>query len=150
VVIPTALPGVVTGALLALSRAAGETAPVLLVVGVSGVVSWSPSAQTTTLPLLTFLDYNSSYSSQQGEAWGIALVLITIVLALNLSSRFLSSERGVRFLKSLPGKVTSFVILNALLFTIGFKIAGALIGWSIVVLEAVVIGRSLWNHFRTA
>ena len=54
VVIPTALPGLVTAVLLAFSRAVGETAPILWVIGASTVVSWNPRKEMASMPLQIF------------------------------------------------------------------------------------------------
>lgn len=92
VTFPTALPGVVTGVLLALSRALGETAPVLLVIGVASTASWAPFNQQTTMSLQIY-DFreNGSYQSQFNAAWGVALALVAVVLVINISSRLLSA-----------------------------------------------------------
>jgi phosphate transport system permease protein len=93
VVIPAARPGIVTGTLLALARAMGETAPLLLIIGATYSSSWdtNPFKSMSALPTLTYYYSSSSYPSQREAAWGVALVLVLIVLILNLTSRFISA-----------------------------------------------------------
>ena len=91
VIIPTALPGLVTAVLLAFSRAVGETAPILWVIGASTVVSWNPKKEMASMPLQIFQSATSPYVSLREEAWGIALLLVVIVLVINLGSRLLAA-----------------------------------------------------------
>ncbi len=94
VVIPTALPGVITGVLLAFARAVGETAPVLLVVGptISNTFGWNPLHPMTPMPLLIYGYSSSQYPSQRAAAWGVALTLVFLVFVLTTASRFISSR----------------------------------------------------------
>jgi len=87
-VLPAAAPGIITGALLAIARAAGETAP-LLFTGF-GNRSWNldPTQPMSALPLIVFHDALTPYPALQEQAWGAALVLVALVLAVNLSSRW--------------------------------------------------------------
>jgi phosphate transport system permease protein len=87
VIIPTALPGLITAVLLSLSRAVGETAPILWVIGASTVVSWNPTREMASMPLQIFQSATSPYTSLRQEAWGIALFLVVVVLFINLGSR---------------------------------------------------------------
>ena len=91
VTIPTATPGLITAVLLALSRAVGETAPILWVIGASNVVSWDPRHEMASMPLLIFQSATSPYTSLRDEAWGIALTLVVIVLFINLGSRLIAA-----------------------------------------------------------
>jgi len=91
VVIPTALPGLITAVLLALSRAVGETAPILWVIGASTIVTWNPMHEMASMPLQIFQSSTSPYTSLRAETWGIALTLVIIVLFLNLGSRLLAA-----------------------------------------------------------
>ena len=77
VVLRQALPGVVTGNLLALARGVGETAPLLFTV----------AAQTSALTLVIFTQSTQAYSSAQKTAWGAALVLLCIVFVLSAAAR---------------------------------------------------------------
>lgn len=92
VIIPVALPGVITGVLLSLARAMGETAPILLVVGASGNWSWNPIHPMSALPLLTYDYSGSQYPSQRAAAWGVALTLVAMVMVLSLGARFVSAR----------------------------------------------------------
>lgn len=87
VVLPIARPRIFTGIFLAFSRAVGETAPVLFVIGASNFVGWSATGQATTLPTMLYQYLTSSYPSQREACWGIALVLLVAVLLMNLASR---------------------------------------------------------------
>jgi phosphate transport system permease protein len=92
VIIPAALPGMVTGILLSLARAMGETAPLLLVIGASGDWTWSPLKQMSALPLLTYNYSGSQYPSQRAAAWGVALTLVVMVMILSLAARLAAAR----------------------------------------------------------
>ncbi len=87
VIFPTALPRIMTGIFLALSRTVGETAPVLFVTGSSALVSWNLNKGATTLPAAIWnnLQQGSPYAAL--ECWGIALVLILFVFFFNILGR---------------------------------------------------------------
>ena len=87
VVIPAAKSRIFTGIFLAFSRAVGETAPILFVVGASDLVRFNPNAQATTLPSLMWNYLIGSYPSERASCWGIALVLMAVVLFFNVLSR---------------------------------------------------------------
>jgi phosphate transport system permease protein len=87
-VLPAAAPGVITGALLAVARAAGETAPLLFTAFGAHVLQLDPSAPMQALPLTVFKYAQLPYKSLQDQAWGAALVLIVLVLGVNLVSRW--------------------------------------------------------------
>jgi phosphate transport system permease protein len=91
VIIPAALPGMITGILLSLARAMGETAPLLLVIGASGDWTWNPLKQMSALPLLTYNYSGSQYPSQRAAAWGVALTLVVMVMILSLGSRLVAA-----------------------------------------------------------
>ena len=92
VTLPVAAPGVITGVLLSLARAMGETAPILLVVGASGVWDFNPLHPISALPLLTYNYSGSQYPSQRAAAWGVALALVTMILILSLTARIVSAR----------------------------------------------------------
>jgi phosphate transport system permease protein len=94
VIVPTALPGVVTGVLLALARAVGETAPVLLVVGptISNLWAWTPAKPMTPMPLLIFGYSQAQFPSQRAAAWGVAFALVALVVILTVTSRLVSNR----------------------------------------------------------
>jgi phosphate transport system permease protein len=87
-ILPAAAPGVITGALLAVARAAGETAPLLFTAFGNPLWSIDPTHAMSALPLIVFRDALTPYKELQDQAWGAALVLVTMVLAINLASRW--------------------------------------------------------------
>ena len=88
IVLPTALPGIVTGVMLAISRVMGETAPVLLTVFGNPSINTNPfSGPQASLPLFVFTEVQQASDSAVQRAWSAALVLIIIVLLLNLIAR---------------------------------------------------------------
>jgi phosphate transport system permease protein len=87
-ILPAAAPGVITGGLLAVARAGGETAPLLFTAFGNHILVLSPDQPMQALPLTVFKYALLPYKSLQAQAWGAALVLIVIVLAVNLVSRF--------------------------------------------------------------
>ena len=93
VVLPVARPGIVSGIVLALSRAVGETAPVLFVIGGSSKVGWSPTSSISSLPFYIYGEITSQYAANRSEAWGIALLLVVTVFALSITSRLLATRK---------------------------------------------------------
>ncbi len=93
VVLRTALPGIVTGALVAVARIAGETAPLLFTA--LGNQFWSTELDQpiAALPLQIFTYAISPYDEQHALAWAGALVLIGIVLVISLVARFATRSR---------------------------------------------------------
>jgi phosphate transport system permease protein len=90
VVLPTSLAGIVTGVVLAISRVIGETAPLLVVAGATdGVNTNLFDGRMTTLPVFIFSQYAASTPVGYQRAWGGALVLIALVMALNLIARII-------------------------------------------------------------
>jgi phosphate transport system permease protein len=90
VVLPTALPGMVTGVLLAVARAAGETAPLLFTAGATLKTSASLSSFMNSLPVQIYSDVTSPTASVEHRAWGAALALVAMILLLNLIARLVS------------------------------------------------------------
>jgi len=93
IVLPAALTGIVTGIILAISRAIGETAPVLLVIGGGYINSWKPLDSVSALPLSIYENAKSEWPSLRTEVWGIALVLVVFVFVLSLSARIWASRK---------------------------------------------------------
>ncbi len=90
VVLPTAIGGVITGVVLAMSRVIGETAPLLVVAGATDGVNFNLfDGRMTTLPVFIYSQYAQSTPAGYERAWGGALVLIAIVMVLNLIARAL-------------------------------------------------------------
>jgi phosphate transport system permease protein len=88
VVLPAALPGIITGILLALSRIAGETAPLLFTALNNRFFSTSVTQPIGTLTVQVFTYATSAYKDQQRQAWAGALVLVSLVLICSLLARF--------------------------------------------------------------
>jgi phosphate transport system permease protein len=93
IVLPAAVTGIVTGIILAVSRAIGETAPVLLVIGGGYINSWKPLDPVSALPLSIYENAKSQWPSLRTEVWGIALVLVVFVFVLSLSARIWASRK---------------------------------------------------------
>lgn len=90
VVLPTALGGIVTGVVLAISRVIGETAPILVAAGFTNSVNTNLfDDRMMTLPVFIFTQYSQSTPKGEAYAWGGALVLIIIVMLLNLFARII-------------------------------------------------------------
>jgi phosphate transport system permease protein len=90
VVLPTAIGGVITGVVLAISRVIGETAPLLVVAGATDGMNFNLfDGRMTTLPVFIYSQYAQSTPAGYERAWGGALVLIAIVMVLNLIARAL-------------------------------------------------------------
>jgi phosphate transport system permease protein len=92
VVLPTSLSGLVTGALLAIARGSGETAPLLFTVATANALTFSPSQQMNSLPIQIYNDIQSPNSAIVSRAWGAALVIVTLILLLNLIARVASAR----------------------------------------------------------
>jgi phosphate transport system permease protein len=88
VVLPTSLSGLVTGALLAIARGAGETAPLLFTAFGAQVATGNLGGPMNTLPLQIYGDIQSPKNSVVDRAWGAALTLVVMILLLNLIARF--------------------------------------------------------------
>ncbi len=87
VVLPTALPGLITGSLLAIARGMGETAPLLFTTAGAFGLTASLGQQMNALPLQIFTDITSPRNVIVARAWGAALTLVAMVLILNLVAR---------------------------------------------------------------
>ena len=90
IVLRTALPGIVTGALVAIARIAGETAPLLFTA--LGNQFWSTALDEpiAALPLQIFTYAISPYETAHSQAWAGALVLILIVLIISLVAKYVT------------------------------------------------------------
>jgi phosphate transport system permease protein len=87
-ILPAAAPGVITGALLAVARASGETAPLLFTSLGNTLFKVDPTQAMQALPLTVYQYALLPYRSLQDQAWGAALVLVVMVLGINLLSRW--------------------------------------------------------------
>jgi len=89
VVLPTALPGIVTGVLLAIARAAGETAPLLFTAAVVNDTTFNVNNRMNSLPALIFQNVGQAQDRLVQMAWGAALTLVAMVLVLTLLARMI-------------------------------------------------------------
>jgi len=92
IVLPAARRGIVTGALLATARAAGETAPLLFTAFGNQYWSWDPRQPIAALPLQIFAYAISPYDDWQRQARAGALLLVGLVLLLSTGARLLTSR----------------------------------------------------------
>jgi phosphate transport system permease protein len=93
VVLPTAIGGIVSGCLLAVARAAGETAPLLFTILTVTTVNKNVfSGPTTALPAQIFANATSPYNGAQARAWGAALTLIVIAFVLLVGARIITAR----------------------------------------------------------
>jgi phosphate transport system permease protein len=95
VVLPTAAAGLTTGSMLAVARAAGETAPLLFTALGSQYISFKITQPMSALPLEIYSGATSPFPQQIQRAWAGALTLIALVLAFTLVARFVAARRGV-------------------------------------------------------
>jgi phosphate transport system permease protein len=98
IVVPTALPGIISGILLALARVMGETAPVLVLVGYARSINFDVfEGNMASLPLLIYTELINPEEAGRLRVWGAALTLILIVavmyLAAALVNRYLTRNR---------------------------------------------------------
>lgn len=93
VVLPAAIGGIVSGALLAVARAAGETAPILFTIGTVEATNANVfSGSNTTLSYQAFIDALEPYTGAQARGWGAALALIVIAFILMIVSRLVTAR----------------------------------------------------------
>jgi phosphate transport system permease protein len=93
VVLPAALPGIVSGCLLAVARAAGETAPLLFTIGAA--TAYNPHLFTeanTALSVQIFGNATSSFAAAQDRAWGAALTLVVLTFTLTVVARVVAAR----------------------------------------------------------
>nr|WP_300339800.1 phosphate ABC transporter permease PstA [Actinomyces sp.] len=100
VVLRTAIAGITTSVMIAIARVIGETAPLLITVGLPQTTNFNPFEGTmATLPTLVYNQYSRADAAAFERAWAGALTLIIIVMLLNLLARAVSyyfSPRGGR------------------------------------------------------
>src|SRR5262249_18729428 len=97
VVLPPAAPGIVSGALLAVARAAGETAPLLFTVGAA--TEYNPHIFTeanTALSVQIFGNATSSFVAAQERAWGAALTLVLLTFLVTLVARLFTARFALK------------------------------------------------------
>jgi phosphate transport system permease protein len=94
VVIPTSIAGIASGITLAIARVIGETAPLLVAVGLTTALNFNAfDGRMATLPVFSYLSYATPGVPREPyleRAWTAALVLIIIVMVLNLLARLIA------------------------------------------------------------
>jgi len=93
VVIPTAKGGIATGVVLAMARAAGETAPLVLTALGNQFFSYDLRQPMAALPLQIYTYASSPYADWHTKAWGSALILILVIGLLSLLTRLATRQR---------------------------------------------------------
>ena len=94
IVLPQAIGGIVTGAVLAVARVAGETAPLLFAssVGVSNSADWNPTHPLQSVPVAIFELSESALPADHARAWAAAFVLLMFILVTSLTARWLANR----------------------------------------------------------
>jgi phosphate transport system permease protein len=92
IVLPTARPGLVTGSMLAIARAAGETAPLLFTVAFVNGVSYDIGQRMNSLPLQIYNDVSQAQDRLVQRAWGAALTLVLMILVVTLLARLVQTR----------------------------------------------------------
>ncbi|MGN6373873.1 MAG: phosphate ABC transporter permease PstA [Solirubrobacteraceae bacterium] len=95
VVLPTALPGMVTGVLLAIARAAGETAPLLFTAAATLKTNFDLGQFMNSLPVQIYNDVTSPTAAVVQRAWGAALALVVMILSLNVIARLIARRSSL-------------------------------------------------------
>jgi phosphate transport system permease protein len=96
VVLPTALPGIVTGVLLSIARAAGETAPLLFTATIVKASSYDLGSPMNSLPAQIFSDVGQAQDRLVARAWGAALTLVVMILLFTMLARLLARRSALR------------------------------------------------------
>lgn len=97
IVVPVALPGIITGVLLAIARVMGETAPVLVLVGYSRSINFDIfHGNMASLPLLIYSELNNPEHAGFLRVWGSALTLILVVTVVYLAAALANWLIGFR------------------------------------------------------
>jgi len=97
VILPAGMSGVITGALLGVARAAGETAPLLFTSFGSPYMVLNIFKPMASLPQTIFYYATSPYPEWQTLAWGASFVLLVLVLLLNLVTKLVTSRWKIQF-----------------------------------------------------
>ena len=94
--LPTALPGLVTGSLLAVARAAGETAPLLFTSAVVLGTNFDLGERMNCMPIQIFNDVGQAQDRLVERAWGAALTLVAMILLLNMVARLIARRSSLK------------------------------------------------------
>ena len=97
IVLPTALPGIITGVMLALARVMGETAPLLILVGYAPFINFNLfGGEMGTLPGVMVAEMNNPTDAGTNRIWGAALTLILLIAILNVAAKVVGHFSQVR------------------------------------------------------
>jgi phosphate transport system permease protein len=91
-VLPAAFSGITSGAMLAIARAAGETAPLIATAGITFKTNWSLGGQNTALSAQIFRNASQPFPGAQARAWGAALTLVVMVFVLTIIARIVANR----------------------------------------------------------
>jgi phosphate transport system permease protein len=93
VVLPKAAPGIVSGCLLAVARAAGETAPLIFTIGAAKAANWNVfGGANTSLSMQIYGNAKESFPAAQERAWGAALTLVALAFLFTVGARILTAR----------------------------------------------------------
>lgn len=95
IVLPTALPGLVTGSLLAVARGMGETAPLLFTTAYVAGTTGNLGQRMNSLPVQIFQDISQPNAALVDRAWGAALTLVLLILLITLIARFIARRSRI-------------------------------------------------------
>jgi phosphate transport system permease protein len=93
VVLPAAASGIATGCMLAIARVSGETAPLLFTAFGSRFFNWHLDEPMASLTVQIYNYAISPYDEWHAQAWAATLVLMTLILAINITVRFFTRKR---------------------------------------------------------
>ncbi len=96
IVVPAALPGILTGVLLSIARAAGETAPLIFTATIVKDTSYDLGGPMNSLPAQIFSDVGQAQDRLVARAWGAALTLVLMILLLTTVARLLARRSALR------------------------------------------------------
>ncbi|GGC73394.1 phosphate ABC transporter permease PstA [Hoyosella rhizosphaerae] len=95
IVIPTALPGIITGLMLAIARVIGEAAPLLILVGYATYINYNMvDGEMGSLPGMIITELNNPSAAGRERLWGAALTLVLIIALLNVFATLISRYTG--------------------------------------------------------
>ncbi|MBB3037340.1 phosphate ABC transporter permease PstA [Hoyosella altamirensis] len=97
IVIPTALPGIITGLMLAVARVIGEAAPLLILVGYATYINYNMlEGEMGSLPGMMIAELNNPSGPGRDRLWGAALTLVLIIALLNIVANLISRYTGAK------------------------------------------------------
>lgn len=97
IVIPTALPGIITGIMLAIARIIGEAAPLLILVGYAAYINFNMAqGEMGSLPGMIVAELNNPSQIGRDRLWGAALTLVLIIALLNVGAKVVSRFTGAK------------------------------------------------------